>query len=112
MPRVNIFFLENIDSNKTRKCFSLLTLRMMYVRGTVGKICLIADAKSVKITSALCVEKVQKRAEEEEQKLIQFSNMKMVEVRQMFLSKGHIYKHIDCKLTELKFPASPVVAKE
>ena len=27
---------------------------MIYFRGTVGKICLIADAKSVKITSALC----------------------------------------------------------
>lgn len=31
-----------------------LTFRMMYFSGTVGNICLIAEAKSVMITSAFC----------------------------------------------------------
>lgn len=31
-----------------------LTFRMMYLSGTVGNICLIAEAKSVMITSAFC----------------------------------------------------------
>lgn len=67
---------------------------MMYLSGTVGKICLIADAKSVRITSAFWKEKQTQYHHETVDYSLSVS----------FQIKNHLI------LTELKFPASPVVA--
>jgi len=66
---------------------------MMYFRGTVGNICLMAEARSVRMTSAFC------RMNTTEMEIITYRTL------QIIASKWFC-------LTELKLPASPVVTNE
>lgn len=75
---------------------------MIYFNGTVGNICLIAEAKSVTITSASCVTKMKA----EEIKSHKVNGMK--KKKEMLNKRYNLHK----TLTELKLPASPDVTNE